>query len=186
MLVTLVAGGVWLNQQVASVHAWLDEAVDRSARISIERGQSISTVLGELSDRDDVPDLRLMRRLAPELMAIQAGTFDIQPQMSRRDVLAKMVAGDTVVEFFTLVPGQHIYQLQSQLRSDDRLVQTLPDDLNQWGPLLGFEGWPEGRFLPDTYGFSPGDRDVDILLRAAEALMRCWTVRGQPEPRGYR
>lgn len=170
VLAGVIGLGLWANQLVTSTRDWLDTPIGEATRLTVARGQSIGSLLTALSGDESTPDLRILRRLNPELMAIQAGTYDFSGGMSRRDVLQQVVAGDTVVEFFTIIPGSNIYQLQAALAADARLIQTLPANLEDWEQVLPFEGWPDGQFLPDTYGFSPGDRDIDILLRAHEAL----------------
>ena len=164
----------WFYNQIEGAKAWLDQPLTTEVeRIAVARGTSLNALLDQWQGDGwvaPVPDLRLLRRLAPELVAIRAGTYDLNSADTPRTVLARLVAGDTVVEFFTLVPGQHIWQLQSQLKNDPRLVQTLPDDLAEWDQSFAFDGWPEGQFLPDTYGFGPGDSDVDVLSRAHEAM----------------
>ena len=170
----LLSLSTWAFIEVEKAKAWLDAPVRADvSRLSVERGAAFSGVLRQWQSEgwvEPAPDMRLLRRLAPELTAIRAGTYRVEANDTVRSLLARIVDGDTLVEFFTLVPGQHIWQLQAQLKSDTRLVQTLPDNLDEWHLSFDFDGWPEGQFLPDTYGFSPGDSDVDVLSRAHEAL----------------
>ena len=84
----------------------------------------------------------------------------------------------------TLVEGWTFRQFAQALAADPVLIHELDlDDPYAWDPGTLFEGMghAEGWFLPETYQFTRGDSDRDILLRSNaamnEALQAAWQGR---------
>jgi UPF0755 protein len=75
---------------------------------------------------------------------------------------------------FTIVEGWTYRDLISGLRRHDAIRQSLGDE--DWPGLLELLGTeathPEGLFLPETYRFPKGTRDVEILHRAYDMMAR--------------
>ena len=129
-------------------------------------------------------------RLKPELRDIRAGNYAVTPDMTAIDVLEKLVAGDVITYRVTLVEGANIYEVLAALASNQDLVQTI-DDQQEFAKIwhqLKFTGkdYPEGLFFADTYQFTKGDTDVDILKRAHkrlnDVLEEEWASRAQGLP----
>lgn len=149
---------------------------------TVQPGKRLGTLLDDLKAKgwiDAVPDPRLLSRLYPQYSPLKAGTYPAQGTLE--SLLISAVAGKSVNYFFTIIPGWNLWQLQQALASDARLSQTLPADIQDWQQILELDGYPEGAFLPDTYSFSPGERDLDVLKRANQALRQAleqsWAAR---------
>ena len=172
ILAVLAAGVGSLSWWVSQQQDLLQQPVlVQDSRLVVQPGTYLGPLLAQLEQQgwiDQAPDARLIARTHPHLTRLKAGTYSVKGSLE--GLLAMVVAGQSINEYFTIVPGWNVWQLQTALANDERLDQKLPNDLNQWGELFGFEGWPEGQFLPDTYAFSPGDSDVALLQRAHEAL----------------
>lgn len=119
---------------------------------------------------------------------LKAGEYALTPGTTPRDLLGRMARGEVVQHRFTIIEGWTFRDLRAALARDPVLVATLEgrsdDDVMA---LVGAEGVPaEGRFLPDTYLFPRGTRDVDLLRRAHRALERAldaaWNGRAQGLP----
>ncbi|MFZ1576672.1 MAG: endolytic transglycosylase MltG [Chromatiaceae bacterium] len=105
---------------------------------------------------------------------VKAGEYEISPGMTPVALLDKLVKNQVYQRSLTLIEGWTLAQLLAALAKDDRLVGKLegatPQDLMA---TLGRAGQhPEGRFFPDTYRFTKGTSDLDILGRAAQAMDR--------------
>lgn len=149
---------------------------------TVEPGKRLGTLLNDLKALgwiDTVPDPRLVSRLYPQYTSLKAGTYPAQGTLE--SLLVSAVAGKSVNYFFTIIPGWNLWQLQQALSSDTRLSQSLPSDIQDWQQALQIDQYPEGIFLPDTYSFNPGERDLDVLMRAHQALKQTleesWTTR---------
>jgi UPF0755 protein len=109
-------------------------------------------------------------------LAIKAGEYELREDMSLYDVLAMLAKGDVMLRQVTLVEGWTIRQARDFLST----VDGLEDDLqgSQWEAfLLSLNLDPnqqgEGWFAPETYHFSLGNSQRDIL-RQAHRRLRDW------------
>jgi len=116
---------------------------------------------------------RLLMRLEPRVY--RAGEYRLEHGMRPREVLGRLASGEVVKHHVTLVEGWTFRQLVDFLAGVEALEQRFAaDDPRQYAALLELMGveHPEGWFLPETYQFTRGDSDVDILLRAYRAMQR--------------
>ncbi len=140
----------------------------------VNQGQSLRTVLMDLTSKTFLynPEFISWRaRLLGLDDKMQAGEYMLEPGIRASDLLVKLTRGEviqhsvTLPEGITLKDALHILSRQSALRS----IVTGPDD----PALIEMVGdWPsaEGWFLPETWWFTKGDSDLDLLLRAHQAI----------------
>lgn len=94
------------------------------------------------------------------------------PGMKLSDLLEKWRTGDTIQHRITLVEGWNFARLRQALAQNEVLEHLTGD----WSgeklmEELGYKGvHPEGRFYPDTYQFTRGQSDLDILRQASQRL----------------
>ena len=176
LLALSAAAGWWLYRDY---QGFVDRPIamaDREHLFEVRRGDSFRDVLAglrrlgiheghDLYWRALAWELGVMRRL-------QVGEYAIEHDISPRELLRRLERGDVVQYRFTLIPGWNLRELRAALASDPVLVQQLPglsDD-----SLMSQLGSPglaaEGQFLPETYQFTRGASDLDILRRAHLAL----------------
>jgi UPF0755 protein len=125
---------------------------------------------------------RLLMRLEPHIY--QAGEYLLEPGLVPQGVLNKLSSGEVVQYRFTLVEGWTYRQLLAALTENKTLKHELEsvgaEDWPVTGETPGSEH-PEGWFLPETYQFTRGDSDRDILLRAYKAMQQAladaWAAR---------
>ncbi|MBT8047154.1 MAG: endolytic transglycosylase MltG, partial [Gammaproteobacteria bacterium] len=108
---------------------------------------------------------RLLMRLEPHVY--QAGEYRLTQGSSPRDVLNLLSSGQVLQYRITLVEGWTFKQFAAALASNPDLVHEL--DLEPGAPWPAFLSdldieHPEGWFLPETYQFTRGDSDRDILV----------------------
>ncbi len=155
----------------------LDEplAVSAAVRFKILPGTSFSRVAADLHARGIVANPRAWAwyaRSEDTASAIKAGEYEIEPGMTPRELLAKMVRGDVVFYSFTIIDGWRVRDLLDALRRDQDIVTKLPAGDSGLMQRLGFgAGEAEGQFLPETYRFEGGTSDIDILQRAHTAML---------------
>jgi UPF0755 protein len=112
---------------------------------------------------------KLLMRLEPHVY--RAGEYRLEAGLLPREVLAKLASGDVIQYRITLVEGWTFRQFAAAIAANAVLEHTLDlsDPSNR--PELGLDiEHPEGWFLPETYQFTRGDSDRDILLRAHAAM----------------
>lgn len=184
LLVLLAAlAGAWLWRDYQRfLHAPL-RADGAPQVIDIARGQSFRGVLGQLRDAglDGGAHELYWRALGWQRKArIQAGEYAVEPGLTPPALLDKFARGQVIQYRITLVEGWTLRELRLALAADAVLVQTLPgvpdDELLEFigvdETVEGSDGalLPEGQFLPETYQFTRGTTDAQILARAHRAL----------------
>jgi UPF0755 protein len=154
------------------------ESARPGASIVVARGDSFAAVLGKLHAAGVAPDRDLEWRLLARQLGtaghLQVGEYAIDPGTTPRDLLLRMRDGKVIGRRFTIVEGWNIRQLRAALAKAATLEQATAglDDAALMAKL-GFAGQhPEGRFLPETYLYTRGDSDLDILARAHAAMQQ--------------
>lgn len=130
---------------------------------------------------------RLLMRLEPGVY--RAGEYLLEAGITPRKLLEKLSSGQVVQYRLTLVEGWTFKQFATALVANHTLTHELDlADTGSWSSvsaLLGLEH-PEGWFLPETYQFSRGDSERDILVRAhaamVQALEEAWISRDDDLP----
>jgi UPF0755 protein len=119
---------------------------------------------------------RLLMRLEPHVYRI--GEYLLETGSTPQAVLKKLASGEVIQYRFTLVEGWTYRQLLASLAENPVLLHE-PDKDSQLEH-------PEGWFLPETYQFTRGNTDQDILVRAhaamQEALSAAWESRDDGLP----
>ena len=146
------------------------------ASIVVARGDSFASVLGKLHAAGESPardvEWRLLARQLGTAGHLQVGEYALGPGTTPRDLLTRMRDGKFISHRFTIVEGWNIRELRAALEKATPLEhETASLDDAALMKKLGFAGQhPEGRFLPETYLYSRGDSDLDLLARAHEAM----------------
>ncbi len=106
------------------------------------------------------------------LDGLHAGEYALTQHMSPRRLLRRMADGDVIHHQFTIIEGWRFKELRLALAKEAKLESTL-GGLSDTDVMarIGAEGvHPEGRFLPETYSFVRGQKDIDLLKRAYRAM----------------
>ncbi|MDP9065132.1 MAG: endolytic transglycosylase MltG [Pseudomonadota bacterium] len=105
--------------------------------------------------------------------AIKAGEYSIEPGMTARDLLQKIVDGQAVLHSLTIVDGWRVEDLLLALRRDANVAATNGLEPATLMQKLGTAGTAaEGQFLPQTYRFGRGTSDLELLRQSHAALNR--------------
>jgi UPF0755 protein len=160
----------------------LDEplGVATVVRFKVSPGTSFSHVASDLHARGIVASPRAWSwyaRSQDTAVAIKAGEYAIEPGMTPRQLLSRMVRGEVVFYSFTIIDGWRVRDLLEALRRNQDIVKSLPQGATNLMQRLGLDGGEaEGQFLPETYRFEAGTTDVDILQRAHAAMLHELTL----------
>lgn len=195
VLLLLVAAGVAGAWFYSDWSRFVDAplAVEKDAPpLVVAPGTSFAGIVQQLdSRRMTAADPLYWRALAEWLgvsKSLHAGEYALVEGITPRELLLKMARGDVVQHRFTIVEGWSFRELRAALAKDEGLAHTIDamaDDALM--SKLGAPGVaPEGRFLPETYAWSRGDSDLDVLQRAKQAmdkaLAEAWDARAAELP----
>ena len=166
--------------------------LDAGDTMLVQRGDSLVSVLGKLH-AVGVPDGQELEwhALARQLGVagkLQVGEYALDPGTTPRMLLMRMREGKVISHRFTIVEGWNLRDLRVALAKAQPLrhdATTLDDAALM--KTLGHPGQhPEGRFLPETYVYTRGDGEIDVLRRAfdgmTQALDAAWKTRSPELP----
>ncbi|HEY0961179.1 MAG TPA: endolytic transglycosylase MltG [Pseudomonadales bacterium] len=162
------------------VHVFFDRIdapleLDEPQFLMVEPGTSFRRIVRELQAKRVLPkgyDLVVYARLEGSANRIKTGEYELTSDMTARSFLQKLVDGDVVYHQVRIVEGWTLKQALEVLQAHPALVAQLdPDDQQSIQQAFGTDAYPEGQFFPDTYNFTRGTSDVEILQRA-RALMQ--------------
>lgn len=175
-LLAVVAFGGWAWQRYQGF-ADTPIALAGSERIiAVERGDGFQDILDKLraAGITEGHDLE-WKVLAQEMQVVsrlQVGDYAIRHGITPRELLEKLESGQVIQHRFTIVEGWSLRELRAALARDEVLVKHTADldDQALMAALDRAGQHPEGRFLPETYHYTRGMTDLDLLRRAALAM----------------
>ena len=189
LLVALGVGGAWTWQRYTGFADRPMTGLQTGETLMVERGDSLPRVLGKLREAGAREGHKLeWQALARQLGAadkLQVGEYPLEPGMTPRTLLTNIRDGKVISHRVTIVEGWNIREVRAALAKATPLEhETLDMSDAALMAALGHAGQhPEGRFLPETYIYTRGDSDLDILERAHEAmtdaLQQAWDKRSK-------
>jgi len=115
---------------------------------------------------------KLMARFNRLENSIKAGEFEIDKPFTPLELVEYIANNNVKTYSITLIEGHNWAQIKQQLINSPISNAVLDMDDEQLIDYLNIEAdHLEGQFLPETYQFTKGDEDIDILLRAHQALL---------------
>lgn len=138
---------------------------------TVKPGASLKSLARQLTDANLLPEAQsfwLLGRATSRATGIQAGTYNLTEPVTPLALLQKLERGDVVSVAITFVEGITFAEMRAQLESVKELKATLrgattADVMKRIGAA---ESNPEGLFFPDTYQFSAGASDLDLLKKS--------------------
>ena len=182
VLLTAAAGAYVLH---SSWHQPL-QLQSEGAVLTIEPGESLHQILQGLAQQDWITGVRWVSLVARGLgvdKQIKAGEFAVEPQMALSDLLMRLAKGEVLQYSVTFPEGITLPEALVLLHGHPKLAKTPPaglasslremsayHDRNERSGVNLIANSAEGWFLPETWSFTAGDHDVDILTRAHDAM----------------
>ena len=150
----------------------LDEPLNVGAplRFTVIPGTSFAHVAADLAAQGLIAQPRawvLYARWKGLASGIKAGEYEIEPGITPRALLSKMVSGQVVLHSFTIIDGWRVQDLLLALRRNPDVAHTVSASPSGLMEKLGVaDKDAEGQFLPETYRFPGGTTDVELLRQA--------------------
>jgi UPF0755 protein len=165
--------------------------IEDTQLLTIKDGTSFSRFSKQLIKEDWLENRFWVRnyvRLKPKYANIKAGTYQVDKGSSIQSLLAQLVAGKEHQFRITFIEGTTFKQWLLQLNETDNIVHSIDKssvvdiakqlDINQTNP--------EGLFYPETYAFTAGTTDLELLKRARNKMSveldLAWENRAEPLP----
>lgn len=149
--------------------------IEQPHLVTVERGNNLNTVISTFVDDQWIKPTQfssLIRRFHPNLTQIKVGTFEVLPGMTFEQALNAIIDGKEYQLAITFIEGSTFKEWREQFKQAEYLeheTDTLTEA--EIAQQLGIEREKlEGLFLAETYHYSVGDSDLDILKRAHRKL----------------
>ncbi len=141
----------------------------------VKQGMTLSAVARELQGANVLTQswpMVALARLQGVDRTIKAGSYEIESNITLRELLARLTQGDVTQASFVIVEGTTFADVRRALRTHGQVKNTVLDlpDAELMAKLGAPGQGPEGRFFPDTYFFSVGGSDLALLKRARAAM----------------
>lgn len=139
--------------------------------ITIDKNSSASSFVHSLKSKQLIQSDRLfllLIRFQGLSHHLKAGIYQIVPGESAQKLLKRVVAGDVLVESFTVIEGTTLNQVKANLES----AQHLKYNVNDWQLITGTHSNPEGLLLADTYNYNAGSDAKQLLQLANQSLVQ--------------
>lgn len=189
----VIAGAIgswgYLTLQAALNQTLRLEVVDV---LEVPPGSTPARVFVGLEQRGTIERAQWVRRYWQWRLSgavLQVGEYRLEPGMDVRALLQRLQRGEVIQRSITLVEGWNFSQFRDALARAERLEQTLPREWSNQrvaAELELSEAHPEGLFFPDTYLYTLGMSDRDVLRRAHQRMQQeladAWTQRIQGLP----
>lgn len=137
----------------------------------ITKGQSLKAIAEELHERGLLARPLWFRLLAWSenvSKSLKFGEYEIPAQVTPRQLLALFSSGKVRHHGLTFVEGWTFKQMAEAMNRETGLVHQIEGKTA--AEIMGMIDAPgeqaEGRFFPDTYFFSKGTVDIELLKRA--------------------
>lgn len=180
--------GLLLLSANALLQSYLDKpfALDEPHIVEVRAGSNLRQVARGLEEQVGLRYPQVFSYWAQSQgfdRAIRAGEFAISPGMSPRSALAHLVSGQAVQYPVTLIDGTTVQEALTALWNSPKIVVTLQglsdtEILNAIGSSFAHL---EGSLFPDTYFYTAGTTDRELLRRASarleSTLAREWATR---------
>ena len=142
---------------------------------TVKPGTSFQRVLAQLTEQKLIEPndiARVVRHFHPELTQLKAGTYLITPQMNLTQALELFKTGKEHQFSLTFVEGSRFSEWRTILQSAPYLEHKIADmseaDIAE---VLGLSHDKlEGLLLAETFHYTFGTSDLDILKRSADKL----------------
>ena len=177
-LVALIAaaGYIYITKQVEQ-YITQPLQIEQEQIFTIKPGTSFSRVLADLTEEQYIAQsdvVKLVRRLHPELTQLKAGTYLLEPGLNLTQALEVFKQGKEHQFSITFVEGSTFKEWREALVNASYLEHEISGlSEAEIAKLLGIEHEKlEGLLLAETYHYTFGTSDLDILKRAAQKLQQ--------------
>lgn len=146
-----------------------------STEIDLKAGSSLRSVGQQLVDQKVLNEpwsFVLMVRLLGAAGSIKAGNYLIERGVTPYELYVILTRGNTSQASITFIEGWSFRQMREALNKNEsiRHMTMAYTDQQILAEIGARETHPEGLFFPDTYYFSRGASDLDVLKRAYQTM----------------
>ncbi|NLS43469.1 endolytic transglycosylase MltG [BEV proteobacterium] len=173
MVLASALGAAWHNLQQFARSPLLIEQEIIFTLPAVTGRKGLETSLTEQQVISPTVLFQWLLRVEQELAKFKAGTYRLMPGMTVREMLALLVSGKEAQFSIRFIEGSRLRDWLEMLKTAPYLTHSVQDKTPQEiAALLDMKEAenPEGWLYPDTYLYTAGTRDSDLLLRAHHSM----------------
>jgi UPF0755 protein len=143
--------------------------------LDLKAGSSLTSVSRQLVQQGALQEpwsFTLLARALGKAGEIKAGNYLIESGITPYDLFVILTNGNTMQASITFIEGWTFAQMRAAMMKNDDIkhVTVAYTDQQILSNIGAKESAPEGLFFPDSYYFSRGMSDQEILKRAYKAM----------------
>jgi UPF0755 protein len=146
-------------------------------QFSISAGSSLRSASAQMVDAGVIRSafsFELLTRIFGDPRNVKAGNYEVEKGITPLELIEKITRGTNAALAITFVEGWNFRQMRKVLDDNPALShETLGlSDVDVLQRMGLEESSPEGLFFPDTFHFSTGTSDLNILRRSYDLMQR--------------
>jgi UPF0755 protein len=146
-------------------------------QFSISAGSSLRSASAQMVDAGVIRSafsFELLTRIFGDPRNVKAGNYEVEKGITPLELIEKITRGTNAALAITFVEGWNFRQMRKVLDENPALShETLGlSDVDVLQRMGLEESSPEGLFFPDTFHFSTGTSDLNILRRSYDLMQR--------------
>jgi UPF0755 protein len=148
---------------------------DSARLLTVEQGTTFRGVARRLVSEGILREsgtFILLGRLEGKAGAVKAGSYQLPQRITPHALLAKLARGEVSQSEITFIEGCTFAQMRAALDAHPGVKHDTAglSDAEVLRRLRALEPHPEGAFFPDTYHFSTGASDLQVLTLAYRTM----------------
>ena len=172
ILLFVIAAGIFAHKVHRYVHSPAGNS-DNEIELLIESGASFDNITQKLHEAELIIEpffFKLLAMYEEKTQRIQSGEYRFTYHQTPAQILDMMVDGDTMKYSLTVIEGKRFNEFWAQIQQHPKLQHTIRD-IEDIKSTLGITHESlEGLFLPETYQFTAGSKDIDIMRQSYNLL----------------
>jgi UPF0755 protein len=146
-------------------------------QFSISAGSSLRSASAQMVDAGVIRSafaFELLTRFFGDPRNVKAGNYEVEKGITPLELIAKITRGTDSALAITFVEGWNFRQMRKVLDDHPALSHETSglSDVDVLQRMGLEESSPEGLFFPDTFHFSTGTSDLNILRRSYDLMQR--------------
>lgn len=164
----------------------------QKTKVTIEANSSLGSITNQLVSAGVLKQrfpFKVLARIVGKESKLKAGEYYFKNNITPMQLLAVLSKGGQAPQAkITFIEGKTFKQMRQQLAQHKAIKQTISQlsDKAIMTTIGANQTHPEGWFFPDTYFFTPGTTDIEILKRAYQSMEKSltttWATRDQDLP----
>jgi len=141
--------------------------------VAVDQGATFNQVSQRLVEAEFITHplyFKLLAMYEEKTQKIKSGEYRFSSAQSPAQILDDLVQGNTMQYKLTVIEGKRFQDFFQQLQNHPKITRVI-DDVEDIKVQLKIEQTSlEGLFFPDTYTFTAGTKDVDVIRQSHNLL----------------